>query len=356
MSELIRKTTRKVPVYGKMRDELKSAIASGALPPKSQILSESELCERYGISRVSVRTGLAELENAGMIVKKNGLGAFVCDHNDPEYSPYSPTVDIAVNLNAENLNVSWYYSKIYQAASKVAPSCNAKLSVLSDISTKNVTPALYQGVLAISSDTHEELELLSQRGIQIVKFNRRSYNPNIASVYVDYYEESRKAVNYLLSNGHRKIAIFGSFDQNYAAVSRLGGYLKAMNMDYPEPELFCEMKPARPDAEYSEAIEQYLKTHRPDALYLPFGSTFMPFVKVAQKLKLRIPEDLAIISFDDIGCFGAFCDFPFQYIKMPLAEMTIDAITYLAEKIKKRDTIEVLQRRYSASLEFFDKN
>ena len=42
-----------------------------------QIPSEGQLCGEYGVSRVTVRRALAELENEGFIKKKVGVGTFV---------------------------------------------------------------------------------------------------------------------------------------------------------------------------------------------------------------------------------------------------------------------------------------
>lgn len=42
------------------------------------IPSERELCERFGVSRITVRRALAELEEGGTIYRVQGKGAFVC--------------------------------------------------------------------------------------------------------------------------------------------------------------------------------------------------------------------------------------------------------------------------------------
>ena len=52
LDELVHKPVRKKAVYSRMLEEIQQAIRSGQLPPKSRILSEPELCERYEISRV----------------------------------------------------------------------------------------------------------------------------------------------------------------------------------------------------------------------------------------------------------------------------------------------------------------
>lgn len=56
---------------------IKATIESGELRPGDKLPSEMMLCERYGVSRVTVRNALAQLVADGLIVKKQGKGAFV---------------------------------------------------------------------------------------------------------------------------------------------------------------------------------------------------------------------------------------------------------------------------------------
>lgn len=352
LDELVHKPVRKKAVYDRMLNEIRQAIRSGQLPPRSRILSEPELCERYCISRVSVRTALAKLEKDGLIVKKNGLGSFVCDPADPAFSPAQELNDVAINLTEMNFNVSWYYTKIYQAAAATAPQCRVKLSLVSEISAALLKPNHWKGLLALNTDENAELEAIARQGIEVILFNRISHHPDLASVYVDYYEESLRAVRSLRERGCRKIALITPNDGTSSSVARIGGYLKAVDRSFPEPELFCSLVQERPDAEYTAVITEYLKSHRPDAVYIPFGAHFLPFAAAAHQLNIRIPEDMAVISFDDIGEMRNFCGFPFGYVKMPLAQMAEDAIRYLSEKIIRRNAVPVLKRRYPATLEF----
>ncbi len=353
IDKLIRKPVRKGMVYDKMLSEIKQAILGGKLPPQSRILSEPELCERYGISRVSVRTALAKLEKNGLIVKKNGLGSFVCDPGNPAFAPPQEFCDIAVNLTEVNLNAGWYYSKIYNAAAAAAPRNNVKLSFVNEVTPRIITPAHWNGLLALNLDCNREIEEIAGNGIQVILFNRMSHHPDIASVYVDYFEEAYKAVRYLQERGHRKITLMSAGEGGSSAtIFRVGGYLKAVGRSFPEPELFCSLAADRPDAEYTAAILEYLKNYKPDAVFIPFGAQFLPFAAAANKLKIRIPEDMEVISFDDVGDMRNFCGFPFGYIKMPLAEMTTDAIEYLVRRISQKDSCPVMKRKYDASLEF----
>src|ERR1022692_3365354 len=64
-------------LYARIRDELRAQIVSGAYAPHARLPSESELMAQYGVSRITVRNALAELEKEGVLFKLAGKGVFV---------------------------------------------------------------------------------------------------------------------------------------------------------------------------------------------------------------------------------------------------------------------------------------
>ncbi|KJR48896.1 Transcriptional regulator, GntR family [Desulfosporosinus sp. I2] len=66
-----------MPVYYQLADDLKQQIESGELKPGDAVPSESQLVSDYGISRVTVRRGLAILLEAGLLETVRGIGNFV---------------------------------------------------------------------------------------------------------------------------------------------------------------------------------------------------------------------------------------------------------------------------------------
>ena len=65
------------PGYRHLFSELYEHVRSGAWAAGSQIPSERELCDRYGVSRTMVRRALLEAERHGLIVRVPGRGTFV---------------------------------------------------------------------------------------------------------------------------------------------------------------------------------------------------------------------------------------------------------------------------------------
>lgn len=72
-----------VPAYYQIKMDLKERIARGEWKVDQQIPSEAKLSEYYAVSRITLRQALAELEKDGVILKRRGKGAFICENPVP---------------------------------------------------------------------------------------------------------------------------------------------------------------------------------------------------------------------------------------------------------------------------------
>jgi GntR family transcriptional regulator len=59
-------------LYQKLADDIREAITAGTYPPNTRLPSESELAERYGVSRGTVRQAFAALRADGVIASRRG--------------------------------------------------------------------------------------------------------------------------------------------------------------------------------------------------------------------------------------------------------------------------------------------
>jgi GntR family transcriptional regulator len=66
-----------IPMYRQLSSLIRQQIERGELATGDQVLSEAQLSERYGISRITVRQALSELERDGLVEKVPGKGTFV---------------------------------------------------------------------------------------------------------------------------------------------------------------------------------------------------------------------------------------------------------------------------------------
>jgi len=68
-----------IPLHEQISSWLRDEIEAGRFLPDTQLPSEHELCQRFDVSRVTVRRALQTLEADGLIYRRQGLGSFVCD-------------------------------------------------------------------------------------------------------------------------------------------------------------------------------------------------------------------------------------------------------------------------------------
>lgn len=66
-----------VALYHQVKELLLDKIKSSEWPVNTKIPSERELCELYGVSRITVRQALNDLEKEGYFYRKQGKGTFV---------------------------------------------------------------------------------------------------------------------------------------------------------------------------------------------------------------------------------------------------------------------------------------
>ncbi|MCI1143116.1 GntR family transcriptional regulator [Sphingomonas sp. WKB10] len=65
------------PLYMQLAQRLREHIDGGGIDPGSALPSERELSEMAGLSRVTVRKGIKQLIDEGVVVSKHGSGTFV---------------------------------------------------------------------------------------------------------------------------------------------------------------------------------------------------------------------------------------------------------------------------------------
>lgn len=67
-----------IPIYLQLKNILKNSIMSGEFGDNGMIPSETQLAEKYEMTRTTVRRSLSELASENLIRKEHGKGTFVC--------------------------------------------------------------------------------------------------------------------------------------------------------------------------------------------------------------------------------------------------------------------------------------
>jgi LacI family transcriptional regulator len=130
-------------------------------------------------------------------------------------------------------------------------------------------------------------------------------HPLINSVEIDDMDGGKKAAEYLIKKGHRRIAFLGDTDLPEYSIHpvslRLQGFrnaLKAANLEIPDE--FVRLAPYDQEQAREVAKELLNSPNPPTAIFAATDLQALGVLKVARQLGVKIPEQLAIIGFDDL--------------------------------------------------------
>ncbi len=160
-----------------------------------------------------------------------------------------------------------------------------------------------EGVIACLAQTttdYKHFEELHEMGIPLVFFGRTCLPEMFSSVKANGDEAAQQATQHLIDTGSKRIAFVGGPNHLDMVRRRKHGYLEALR-DNRMPILREMVVCGQIDYQWAldSTIALLQREDRPDAI-LAFNDiiTFAAFTAIKQ-LKLRIPEDVALIGFTD---------------------------------------------------------
>ena len=204
-----------VPLYVQLKNILQRQIMSGEVTAGAALASEPTLCRLYGVSRITVRQALSDLEAEGMIRREPGRGTFVRASVSKR--------GLAIGLLFGGMSERTFghrndttFGDLVRGAAEVASRRGAlvhpiPLSDGDDLTIALANPSVCQlnGLLVrIAHEVAEDmLEALDGTGLPYVVVKRRVPEGRANCVYSDDEAGAQALTAHLLSLGHRRIGL-----------------------------------------------------------------------------------------------------------------------------------------------------
>jgi len=178
------------------------------------------------------------------------------------------------------------------------------------------------GAIFLTADDCLAFDTLGERGIPFVVIDDNvPMELNIPSVGANNWTSGLRATEYLLSLGHRQIAMITGWPSHRETKGRIAGYRSALETVglAVDPSYLL-------DSDYS--MEQgYIQTHAlldlpnpPTALIAACDAQAMGVYRALYERGLRIPDDISVIGFDDIPTAQWMAP-PLTTIRQPLRDI-----------------------------------
>ncbi|MBZ0293239.1 MAG: GntR family transcriptional regulator [Anaerolineae bacterium] len=290
-------------------------ILDGSLPAGTRLPTELELAEKYSISRGTVRQAMTALVSEGLLDRVQGRGTFVRPiseraNHSKEKLPESKRIGLLLSYAGSELDLDILRGVEYAAKSRGYQVSFAYTEESAEQQTHDINHLLADGVAGLiiyplSDITYDEaIWGLKAKGIPFVLIDR--YFPDLDSDYVvsDNFGGAYRSTEHLIILGHSRIGFCYWHLGTFATTSvrdRLNGYRRALE-EYGLPfdeTLLCKRTKSS-NGESDAYIDFLSQPNRPDAIVASHDNEALQILKAAQQLDLDIPEDLALVGFDNL--------------------------------------------------------
>lgn len=155
-------------------------------------------------------------------------------------------------------------------------------------------------MLRATGESHALVEEIVSEGFPAVVVGERFSSPRVSFVHADSRVGSRAAVDHLIELGHRRIAVCVSAVPDSDHADRLAGYrdaLQAAGVGFDERLVYRAW--ARRDGGAQLIRRLVVAPRRPTAVFITDPMVAIGALQEVRRAGLRVPEDLAIVGFDD---------------------------------------------------------
>jgi DNA-binding LacI/PurR family transcriptional regulator len=208
------------------------------------------------------------------------------------------------------------------------------------------------GVIISPSDpAGAEIGQLLDADIPVVAFDRAVNDPRADTVIADNLAGARIAVERFADHGHKRITFVSGLSRVESGAERLDGYELSMRARGLEPHV--AQGDFRVDVAQQAVAAALSSPERPSALIVGNNLMTIGALRAIRAAGLRIPEDVAIIAFDD-PIWAGFIDPPLTTLAQPVRRMASEAMELLLERvagarIEPRRTVHTFELRVRSS-------
>jgi DNA-binding LacI/PurR family transcriptional regulator len=297
-----------VPQYVRIRDEITRRIEAGELAQGDRIPSLREMCDEFGVSSITARRALLDLLNEGIVERRGGLGAFV---TGMRRRARIAVVIIGYGESAWRQNSGSFGQLVGGIASSMWEH-DALLTVLPVNDPMTASVAVKQllhdqpvdGLLfRVAGDVDwRVVEIPAEQELGAVLIKRTPPGSGVPAVLPDARHAGAVSVEHLYELGHRRIGLLTATASTDTYRDHKAGFIAALESHGVRVgrELVSEVGSVFDEERRTAAGRLLELPERPTAVVCNADFLALDLYDAAAEHGLRIPEDLSIVSFDDM--------------------------------------------------------
>ena len=292
-------------------DFIQKEIQEGLLKPGDQIPSENELADALQINRTTVRSAFSELVTTGALTRIPGKGTFVTPTEQREEIESTEAVAVIVG-DISGLYMPYVLTGIQTVVEKSGRHIifyNTRWDVSAQfryIQTLRQNPHVIGVIISQATGHPEDIEtvhMLRRWGIPFIEVTLRTLGERTHYVVSDYKRGAYTLTKHLIDLGHKRIGMIWSGPLVSSLLDRFEGYRDALDeagLLFGE-ELLIRLDSRVPVNDDPEKLEMILAIQpQPTAVFCSNDVLALAFLRVCREKNIHVPEDLAVVGFDDL--------------------------------------------------------
>ncbi|SFP68405.1 GntR family transcriptional regulator [Caldicoprobacter faecalis] len=309
----------KKPLYMQIFEYYKQKINNKELLPNDQLPTEIEMAEMFGVSRITTKRALEELEREGFIYRKRGQGSFVSDlHqrkiNESNRKNVISMIIPATTMRGRNMDyvkgaTDVINQKGYYLALHITENETQEREMLMNIPKDGISGIIFY---PISRAHFDLLYIMHITGYPIVTIDKHFESLPISYVICDNFNGAYQSVSHLVELGHKNIAyIASSTIESISTVrQRFFGYCSALQEHNLKIErefvvlgLADQVKHFKDEMEKTNflkaKLERLLKKGV-TAIIAENDYIAVSIQKILIDMGVKIPKEVSLIGFDNL--------------------------------------------------------
>lgn len=198
-----------------------------------------------------------------------------------------------------------FYSPIFEAVLQTSAKKGFSLFISSDSDVKLPNGQVYikkhmDGVILAGQTDLETVMELRRQAMQVVLLNSIVDLEDLLCITTDQYGGAVQAMHHLTERGHTRIGLIAGKFSPYVYSARYNGYTDVLREQGEEVDyrFICTIDPTVDEAQRCVTSLLALED-RPTALFCTNDTIAIGAIKAVLRAGLHIPEDMAIVGFDD---------------------------------------------------------
>jgi DNA-binding LacI/PurR family transcriptional regulator len=334
-------------LYIQVAEAIKEKVASGKLRVGDRLPSQKMLADEFSVSLITIKKAMADLSRAGVIYSRVGKGSYLS--HTATHVDFAKSRSIGFILQEID---SPFFSRIVASVEKNLSVLKYNLLLSSTSGEREREENMIQHMLDIGvsgliiasmAREYRASPIIRQLHEQKFPYVHVSYlvDEDITYVGVDHEQGAFIATQHLIKLGYKRIGYLNGIRGEQGSLLgnlRKKGYLAALrhhDVAYnPDYEYMFQLRGEWDDYQsgYDIGLQFAKSLHRPEAVFAFDDLSALGFEKAVLDQGLQVPQDIAIVGFDDIKR-GVTAPVPLTTIHQPTDEIGSVAVDVIHRKI-----------------------